>query len=85
MLLSTFLLAVSVQVTPPDSARPWVPTLEAARTACPRSKVAPAADNVRRRVIPLGEAPPARLQYAVLRSVGGCPAPTFVRRTRSAR
>ncbi|MDI1365173.1 MAG: hypothetical protein PSX79_09950 [bacterium] len=74
-----------VRVASPDRLEPWAPTPEAARVACPGDKILPAVDNVRQYVQPLAEAAPGRLQYAVLRSVGGCPVPTFVVQTRPAR
>ena len=56
-----------------------------ARVRCASGEKMLAADNVRSQVRPLGELPPGRLSYAVLRRVDGCVVPTPIRQVRPAR
>lgn len=99
MLLSAILLIAATQTAPgaaPGAApqpspsqsaptAPWLRDMMDARVRCGAVAAIPAADNVRAQVRPLGELPPGRLSYAVLRRVDGCVVPTPIRQVRPAR
>ena len=101
MLLSAFLLVAVTQAAgaaplaapspapqPPSQSAPvapWLRDMMDARVRCGAVAAIPAADNVRSMVRPLGELPPGRLSYAVLRRVDGCVVPTPIRQVRPAR
>ena len=90
MLLSAILLIAATQAAPqppPPLApvAPWLRDMMDARVRCASGETMLAADNVRAQVRPLGELPPGRLSYAVLRRVDGCVVPTPIRQVRPAR
>ena len=79
MLLSTLLLIAAIEAEPPAlPVRPATAAFAArhpdpnCRRLGPSLAHGPAAHGPRK----LGEAPPAKGQYAVMRSVGGCPVAT---------
>lgn len=88
MFLSALLLAAAVQVAPDPPNPPGViqgRIMRPAGQGCQVLKVVPVEQPGGGEASPLAQRPPAFLQYAVMRSVGGCLVSTPVRQVRPAR
>lgn len=88
MFLSALLLAAAVQVAPEPPAPPGVVQgriMRPARRACDAMKSIPVDQPDDGDARPLGQERPGGLQYAVMRSIGGCPVPTPIRQLRPPR
>ncbi len=87
MFLSALLLTAAVQAAPepPELLKPpgvHGRIMRPARRICEAMKSIPADQSGESDARPLGRERPGHLQYAVMRSIGGCPVPTPIRQVR---
>jgi hypothetical protein len=94
MFLSALLLTAAVQAAPEPPAPPELlrppgvvegRIMPPARQTCDAMKSIPVDQSDESDARPLGQERPGHLQYAVMRSIGGCPVPTPIRQVRPAR
>jgi len=84
MLLTILLAALQLSQIPAAPSAAPAPGSEARAAAgpaktCPRATVRQADDKAPLRPRRFGELPSGRLEYAVIREVGGCPIPAVIR------
>ncbi len=94
MFLSALVLAAAVHAPPEPPVPPEMlkrpgivhgRIMRPARRTCDAMKSIPAGQPDDGDARPLGQERPGGLQYAVMRSIGGCPVPTPIRQLRPAR